>query len=441
MSAPPVAVPKPERRSEGRDRRAHVRHHTAELQWLRTLRLKHGPSVSLVDLSAGGALLETAVALKPGSTMVLELAPAGQEPTLVTMRVLRSQIISLRSNALVYRGAGVFTELLQLPALLYSPPPVDRPQPPRPFLGIDASLKLLVDKYRESRTAGGLQTTDVLQVLRTLRSRAERLAGDRVAAALVDLFPEVSGALERRDNPVAVLATIESRLRTAIPHAQICLADVALQPREGDGTLVLRPEYVTDLAFALNVRVDPGARLEPADHQLLNAAMHLCSLLDAAGLRRVDEDASAASRWQKIVVRYKDGRLLKGFTHDFHPTRAHFAIWPSVNAPQHEGVQVPIAGLKAVFFVRDFRGDADYVEEKRFEQGGHGRRIEVTFFDQEVLVGRTLSYRPEGQGFFLLPADPRTNNVRVFVVTSAVRHVRFLGQSMDAAPPVLQLAG
>lgn len=372
---------------------------------------------------------------------MLELAPAGEEPTLVTMRVLRSQVTSLRSNGLVYRGAGVFTQLLELPGL-YPARPVDSQSVMRRFVGLDASLKLLVERYRESRTPRSLQTTEVLQVLRTLRSRAEALAGDPVARALADLFPEISTALERRDDPLAVLAAIESRLRTAIPHAQICLADVALQPRDGDdSTLVFRPDYATDLAFALNVRVDPGAQLAPADHQLLNAAVHLCSLLDAAGLRRPDGEASGAAPWQKIVVRYKDGRLLKGFTHDFHPTRAQFAIWPSINAPAHEGIQVPIAGLKAVFFVRDFRGDAEYVEEKRFEEGGHGRRIEVTFFDGEVLVGTTLSYSPEGQGFFLLPADPRTNNVRVFVVTSAVRHVRFLGQSTDAAPPILQLAG
>jgi hypothetical protein len=441
MSTVPTAVPKPDRRSARRERRAHVRHPGADLSWLRASRLKHGPSVSLLDLSAGGALLETQAALRPGTTLSLELSPADGQPTFVTMRVLRSQVTSLRPDALVYRGAGVFAHPLTLQALA-PPPPIPASPAFRPFVGLDSSLKLLVQRYRESRAPGSLQTTQVLQVLRTLRSRAEGLTDDPLAGALVDLFPTIALALERRDDPVPVLAAIESRLRSAIPHAEISLTEVAAQPRGPEGAaLVFRPDHVTDLAFALNVRLEPGSALHPADHQLLNAAVHLCSLLDAAGLRRTDDDASATARWQKIVVRYKDGRLFKGFTHDFHPTRAHFAIWPSINAPQHEGIQVPLAGLKAVFFVRDFRGDAEYVEDKHFEQAGHGRRIEVTFFDQEVLVGTTLSYRPDGQGFFLIPADPRTNNVRVFVVTSAVRHVRFLGQTADAAPPVLQLAG
>src|SRR5262249_24081304 len=91
-----------------------------------------------------------------------------------------------------------------------------------------------------------------------------------------------------------------------------------------------------------------------------------------------------------------------------------------------------LSGLKALFFVRDFDGDAGYVEEQTFEGAAHGRRLQVTFFDNEVLVGTTLSYRPDGQVFFVRAADPRANNLRVFVVTSAVLHIRFLGANADA---------
>ena len=55
-----------------------------------------------------------------------------------------------------------------------------------------------------------------------------------------------------------------------------------------------------------------------------------------------------------------------------------------------------------------------------------GRRIEATFLDDEVMVGSTLSYRPQGSGFFLTPADSDGNNLRVFIGPSAVRHVRNL---------------
>jgi hypothetical protein len=37
-----------------------------------------------------------------------------------------------------------------------------------------------------------------------------------------------------------------------------------------------------------------------------------------------------------------------------------------------------------------------------------------------------LNYRPDAQGFFVVPADPGGNNTRIFVIASAVRRVRFI---------------
>jgi hypothetical protein len=50
----------------------------------------------------------------------------------------------------------------------------------------------------------------------------------------------------------------------------------------------------------------------------------------------------------------------------------------------------------------------------------------VTFHDAEVLVGSTLGYRGEGNGFFVHPADSRSNNLRVFVTAAGMRDIRFL---------------
>jgi hypothetical protein len=131
------------------------------------------------------------------------------------------------------------------------------------------------------------------------------------------------------------------------------------------------------------------------------------------------------SAWQKIVVRYAEGQILKGYTHDFSAIRPQFSLWPSMTAAANERVIVPLARLKGVFFVRDFAGNPGYVERTDTGDLRHGRRIEVTLNDDEVLVGRTLSYRADGNGFFVFPADPLANNIRVFVVSSSVRQVRF----------------
>jgi hypothetical protein len=56
----------------------------------------------------------------------------------------------------------------------------------------------------------------------------------------------------------------------------------------------------------------------------------------------------------------------------------------------------------------------------------HGRQIEVTLPNGDTIVGKTLNYRRDGNGFFIHPFDPRSEHSRVFVTTAAVRHVRFL---------------
>jgi hypothetical protein len=129
----------------------------------------------------------------------------------------------------------------------------------------------------------------------------------------------------------------------------------------------------------------------------------------------------------KVVARYIDGRIVKGLSQDFFPNKDRFHVSPA-NKPPGETVEILLKELKAVFFVRDFSGDAQYNERKEYIQGDKpsGRKIEVTFKDGEVLVGTTLGYDPNRSGFFLFPADPKSNNVRVFAVTTAVKKVRYL---------------
>ena len=87
---------------------------------------------------------------------------------------------------------------------------------------------------------------------------------------------------------------------------------------------------------------------------------------------------------------------------------------------------MPIGYLKAVFFVRDFEGNPDYKEDMTIELSGAGRKVAITFLDDELLLGTTLNYRPDGIGFVVLPNDPKSNNIRTFVFSRAVRHVRFV---------------
>lgn len=126
----------------------------------------------------------------------------------------------------------------------------------------------------------------------------------------------------------------------------------------------------------------------------------------------------------RVVARFRDGRLIKGSTGDFLPTRDFF----HVHTTSGETVPVRHADLKAVFFVRDFAGDPAHRDRKEFEPGqaAPGRKIRVVFEDSEVLVGTTQGYQPGRSGFFVVPADPASNIERCFVISAATRDVQLL---------------
>jgi hypothetical protein len=118
---------------------------------------------------------------------------------------------------------------------------------------------------------------------------------------------------------------------------------------------------------------------------------------------------------------------MKGFTQDFFPNKKLFHLTP-VDHPSGKPIEVSIEDLKAIFMVGDFGGYPLYQERKKYIEGEKpsGRKVEVTFIDGEVLVGSTLGYDLKRPGFFIFPADPKSNNIRVYVVSSFVEKVRYL---------------
>jgi hypothetical protein len=125
----------------------------------------------------------------------------------------------------------------------------------------------------------------------------------------------------------------------------------------------------------------------------------------------------------RVVARYNDGRVLKGFTQGFDPAKEVFPLMPRDAPPDAEPVHVRLSELKALFFVEDFDGESAYSERKAFHRPDAGRRLTVRFSDGEVLVGTSLTYHPSRSGFFLFPGDPFSNNGKVYVIAAAVVEV------------------
>ena len=89
----------------------------------------------------------------------------------------------------------------------------------------------------------------------------------------------------------------------------------------------------------------------------------------------------------KVVVRYSNGRVIKGFTQDFFPNKDRFHLFPA-DKPSGEPIEVLVSDLKAIFIVRDFIGNPKYDERKKYieEQNPSGVKLEVTFTDSDVMV-------------------------------------------------------
>ena len=128
----------------------------------------------------------------------------------------------------------------------------------------------------------------------------------------------------------------------------------------------------------------------------------------------------------KIVAHMKDGSIHKGVTHDFEPETESFHVLPA------EGGGVPVRvdsdDMKALFYVRDYIGNRDFVARRQFaEAQAADRKAIVKFKDGEEIWGILgEGAEQENTGFFFFPADEQDNNIRIFVIRSALEELRLV---------------
>ena len=131
------------------------------------------------------------------------------------------------------------------------------------------------------------------------------------------------------------------------------------------------------------------------------------------------------SERNRVVVRFKDGRLLKGYTYDFTPVGETFHL---KSGREKDTLEIRVADLKALFFVRTLEGNKDYSEKSRFDEVDNpqlsGLKIKAKFSDGEVIRGTTQGYSKKRKGFFIFPVDPQSNNERIYVLADALHDVK-----------------
>jgi hypothetical protein len=140
----------------------------------------------------------------------------------------------------------------------------------------------------------------------------------------------------------------------------------------------------------------------------------------------VTMSSSILGQANKVVVAFLDGHRLKGYVYNFSTARDFFDLFPKEQPLQGSGTRIELRELKAVFFAKDFEGNAEYCESQRIDASRHGRPIDVRLSDGEQIVGTTVGYNPASVGFFMVPADPQSNNARIFVVNNNVQKIKFV---------------
>lgn len=134
---------------------------------------------------------------------------------------------------------------------------------------------------------------------------------------------------------------------------------------------------------------------------------------------------------KKVILRFMDGRVIRGHVTSINTGRDTIPI------KTKEGEKrIYISELKAIYFVKTFKGDRAYQEKKIYGLiRPKGKRVLVRFKDGEFLTGfleGTIPWTkgfhlappdPSQKGFFVLPTDEGSNNIKIFVINSSIQEV------------------
>ena len=124
-----------------------------------------------------------------------------------------------------------------------------------------------------------------------------------------------------------------------------------------------------------------------------------------------------------IVAHFIDGRVQKGLSLDVDPRK------PLCHLKTESGgmIEVALADVKALFFVKSAAGRPAYQESKDVVPGDSrlvgAKRVRVVFADREEIVGLMNRFPPITPYFYMLPIDLESNNIRILVNRSAVKQI------------------
>jgi hypothetical protein len=113
----------------------------------------------------------------------------------------------------------------------------------------------------------------------------------------------------------------------------------------------------------------------------------------------------------RVIVHTMEGHVKRGIVRDIDFRDDTLSLEQQAGIPPE---RIPSAKLKAVFFMA-LPGAS--------EPQPKGKKIRVTFHDGRLLAGYSEDYGSANNGFFVVPADTRTNTQRIFIFRSSVQAI------------------
>jgi len=140
---------------------------------------------------------------------------------------------------------------------------------------------------------------------------------------------------------------------------------------------------------------------------------------------------------QKVVIRYTDGRMLRGFVAKRKDTVLQDTPPDSLEVQDSEGrsVKVVASDIKAIFLVKTFEGNPDYAEFKVYSKrpSGKGVWVRLHFKDGEVIEGVAPNcFETYSKAiFYITPPDPASNNQGLLISKHYLKEMQVLGLASD----------
>jgi hypothetical protein len=111
------------------------------------------------------------------------------------------------------------------------------------------------------------------------------------------------------------------------------------------------------------------------------------------------------------VVHTLEGQVKRGTVRNPNLEGEHLDLEIIAGQPPE---RIATRRLKAVFFL---------LPPGSRVPASEGPKLRVTFSDERQVAGFAPGYSPTDSGFFMIPADTRTNTARIYIFRAAVKNI------------------